>query len=353
MAGKEGGIFLPNKENPDREDSGIHIFSLEGKPRNVGIIFSGHFFPGMGKEFGKSRTAEKIYRKAHQAVGYDIRDFSFDKGGSYLKPGISEIAAYVYNHICYSLAGESPQFSTPKVLAGRDIGFYNALVASGAISFEEGLKLVIVEAENARKMHDQYKGRLVAKTLETAKGRRKPKTLDKTINELKEKGFHVESVGPEGEIEIYSFSEIYERNEKYLRRLESHGTKVTSRRAERPTHLHTASSPRILLEALGKAKTKDAVIPVIAGTTGELIQTELEIRQEIINQSLNMIRWDKVIETLEGRRQLDSLEMGHEGILSKARKNKKATVALIGVSAGVAFALAYGLHRFKTKKDDQ
>lgn len=348
MARQEQGISP--SEKTEGKDSGFRVFCLEGKPQRFVFIFSGQAFPGMGSELKPTRATEKIYKNARKLLGYDIRDFSFDKREGILRPGISEIAALVYNHVCFTLASESRELPTPQALAGQGIGFYNALVASGAISFEQGLRFAIAEAEGAQKIYDLCKGRLVAKTLEAGGEWRKPKELSEIINELEKKGITIEAIGPEGQIEIYSFREIFEQNQTYFENLKRRGIMVSARRAETPFHLHMASSSLTLLEELGKAKIKDAKIPVVAPTTGEPIQKEGEIRQEIASQSINTIRWDKVIETIEARGNLDSLELGSGGFLSKARKNKKATVAIIVVSAGVASALAYGIHRLKTKK---
>jgi len=117
----------------------------------IGFLFPGQGaqFVGMGKDlFDQSPSARELYEKADDILGYSISQICFDGSEAeltrtlYAQTGIliTSLAALA------ALREKSPELA-PSIVAGLSLGEFTALTASGAISFEDALKLVQVRAE--------------------------------------------------------------------------------------------------------------------------------------------------------------------------------------------------------------
>lgn len=94
---------------------------------------------GMGKEFyDDSALARDIFARADEALGYQLSEICFEGPEEELKlTQNTQPALLVVSTIAYSLLQEKPT-----VAAGHSLGEYSALVASGALAFEDAVVLV-------------------------------------------------------------------------------------------------------------------------------------------------------------------------------------------------------------------
>lgn len=104
----------------------------------------GSQFPGMGKElFEESDKARSLFEKANQLLKFDITRVMFQGTEEELKQtNVTQPAIFLHSVI---LAAISENFE-PQMVAGHSLGEFSALVASGALSFEDGLLLVAQRA---------------------------------------------------------------------------------------------------------------------------------------------------------------------------------------------------------------
>ncbi|WP_044173860.1 ACP S-malonyltransferase [Flectobacillus major] len=100
----------------------------------------GSQFIGMGKDlYDKSETAKALFEKANEILGFRITDIMFNGTDEELKQTkVTQPAIFLHSVI---LAKETPDFK-PEMVAGHSLGEFSALVAAGALSFEDGLVLV-------------------------------------------------------------------------------------------------------------------------------------------------------------------------------------------------------------------
>jgi [acyl-carrier-protein] S-malonyltransferase len=98
-------------------------------------------FAGMGKDlYESSDIAKELLDKANEILGFRITDVMFEGSAEELKQTkVTQPAIFLHSIIKAKIAGESFQ---PDVVAGHSLGEFSALVAAGAMSFEDGLKLV-------------------------------------------------------------------------------------------------------------------------------------------------------------------------------------------------------------------
>ncbi len=98
-------------------------------------------FEGMGKDlYESSELAKDLFEQANEILGYRISDVMFEgTAEDLMQTKITQPAVFLHSIIKAKMAGDDFQ---PDAVAGHSLGEFSALVASGAMSFEDGLKLV-------------------------------------------------------------------------------------------------------------------------------------------------------------------------------------------------------------------
>ena len=102
-------------------------------------------FPGMGKDlYENSPKAKELFEKANEILGLRITDIMFDGTDEDLRQTkVTQPAVFLHSVISALCMGEGFK---PDMTAGHSLGEFSALVAAGALSFEDGLKLVYARA---------------------------------------------------------------------------------------------------------------------------------------------------------------------------------------------------------------
>lgn len=98
-------------------------------------------FTGMGKDlYENSPLAKELFEKANEILGFRITDIMFEGTGEELKETkVTQPAVFLHSVILAKTLGEDFK---PEMVAGHSLGEFSALVANGALSFEDGLRLV-------------------------------------------------------------------------------------------------------------------------------------------------------------------------------------------------------------------
>lgn len=107
-------------------------------------------FVGMGKDlYDNNAIAREMFEKANEILGFRITDLMFEGTEDDLKQTkVTQPAIFLHSVILAKTMGE--EFK-PDMVAGHSLGEFSALVAAGALSFEEGLKLVSARAKAMQK----------------------------------------------------------------------------------------------------------------------------------------------------------------------------------------------------------
>jgi len=106
-------------------------------------------YPGMGKDlFENSAEAKVLFEKANEILGFNITAIMFEGTAEDLKQTkVTQPAIFLHSVL---LAKTRKDFS-PDMVAGHSLGEFSALVASGALTFEDGLTLVSKRAQAMQK----------------------------------------------------------------------------------------------------------------------------------------------------------------------------------------------------------
>ena len=102
-------------------------------------------FVGMGKDlYDNNPKAKELFEKANDILGYRITDIMFDGTDDELKQTKATQPA-VFLHSVIKAISLGDEFK-PSMVAGHSLGEFSALVAAGALNFEDGLRLVYARA---------------------------------------------------------------------------------------------------------------------------------------------------------------------------------------------------------------
>lgn len=110
-------------------------------------------FVGMGKDlYDNNQLAKELFEKADEILGYRITDIMFAGTDEELKQTkVTQPAVFLHSVVSALCLGDA---FCPGMVAGHSLGEFSALVAAGALSFEDGLKLVYARAMAMQKACD-------------------------------------------------------------------------------------------------------------------------------------------------------------------------------------------------------
>lgn len=118
-------------------------------------------FVGMGKDlYDNNVKAKELFDKANEILGYRITDIMFEGTDEELKQTkVTQPAVFLHSVISALCTNEDV---TPDMVAGHSLGELSALVVAGALSFEDGLKLVYARAMAMQKACEAVPGTMAA-----------------------------------------------------------------------------------------------------------------------------------------------------------------------------------------------
>ena len=112
----------------------------------IAYVFPGQGaqFSGMGKDlYEQSVEAKALFEQANEILGFRITDIMFDGTKEELKQTkVTQPAVFLHSVVLAKVLGVEPA-----AVAGHSLGEFSALVVAGALSFEDGLRLVAKRAE--------------------------------------------------------------------------------------------------------------------------------------------------------------------------------------------------------------
>ena len=107
-------------------------------------------FVGMGKDlYDNNPVAREMFEKANEVLGFRITDLMFEGTDEDLRQTkVTQPAIFLHSVILAKTLGD--EFN-PEMTAGHSLGEFSALVAAGALNFEDGLRLVSARAQAMQK----------------------------------------------------------------------------------------------------------------------------------------------------------------------------------------------------------
>ena len=252
----------------------------------------GSQFVGMGKDlYENNALAKELFDKADEILGFKITDIMFAGTDEQLKETkVTQPAVFLHSVISALCLGD--EFK-PAMVAGHSLGEFSALVASGALSFEDGLKLVAARANAMQKACEKNPGTMAAIIALP------DETVEQVCEEVSKEGKVVVAANYNcpGQLVISGEKEaIAEACEK----LKAAGAKRALPLAVGGAFHSPLMQPAKdeLQAAIEKTEIKAPKCPVYQNVDGKPHTDPAEIKANLIAQLTSSVRWAQSVENM-------------------------------------------------------
>jgi [acyl-carrier-protein] S-malonyltransferase len=290
----------------------------------------------MGKDLHDAYTvARKTYEEADGILGFSISEVSFNGPEELLRETRNtQPAIFVHSVAAFRVLAESNV--TASTAAGHSLGEYSALVAAGALRYEDGLVLVRKRGELMHQAGQERPGTMAA-VLGLPAG-----ALDEVLREASKRGV-VRPANLNSPAQLVVSGEVEAVEECMRLALEKGAAKAVRLPVGGAFHSPLMeSASRGLEDVLRGVEVRKAGFPVVANYTAEE-ETEPEtIRQNLARQVLGAVRWEESMRRMLSGGVKHFVEVGPGNVLKGLMRgiDRQASVASAGSPAGVSGALA-------------
>lgn len=279
---------------------------------------------GMGLDLYENTTLGKDYfDRANDIMGLDIQDIIFNGPEDTLKQTqYTQPAIYIVSVIIGLLLMEKG--IQPSSAAGHSLGEYSALTLAKSFDFETGLKLVKVRSEG---MHNA--GRLHPGTMAAVIG-----LDDKTTRDICDQYTNgiVVAANFNAKGQVVISGEVDAVHAVMLMMKDAGAMKVIELNVSGAFHSPLMTSAKeILSEMLLSIEIQDSEIPVYANVTASPITTADDIRQSLIDQLENPVRWHESITRLVSDGMTRAVEVGPGRVLQGLSRRIDRSLDMSGV----------------------
>lgn len=268
-------------------------------------------FTGMGKDlYMKSPEAKEMFEKANEILGFRITDIMFEGTEQELKQTkVTQPAIFIHSVI---LSKSIDNFN-PDMVAGHSLGEFSALVAAGAMSFEDGLRLVSARAQAMQKACEKEPSTMAAVLgCEDSKVEEICKEIPGVVVPA--------NYNSSGQLVISgSIEAVNEACEK----LKAAGAKRAIVLAVGGAFHSPLMAPaeKELAEAIEKTVISKPVCPVYQNVDAMPNQDPVKIKENLIKQLTAPVRWRQIVENMwsDGAREFTELGPGAvlQGLIKK------------------------------------
>lgn len=281
-------------------------------------------FTGMGKDLhNSSATAKELFEKANNILGFRITDIMFDGTADQLKETkVTQPAVFLHSVILALTMGDSFK---PDMVAGHSLGEFSALVAAGALSFEDGLKLV-----SQRALAMQKACEITPSTMAAVLG-----LEDKVVEDVCE--------GVEGIVVAANYNcpgQLVISGETTAVELACEALKAAG--AKRALILPVGGafhSPMMeparkeLAAAIEQTAFKNPVCPVYQNVPATAVSDADEIKKNLIIQLTAPVKWTQSVQNMIADGGIEFIEVGPgnvlQGLVKKIDKEAQTSAAAI------------------------
>ena len=275
-------------------------------------------YVGMGKDlYENSELAKQLLEQANEILGFRITDMMFNGTDEDLRQTkVTQPAIFLHSVI---LAKTMPDFK-PDMVAGHSLGEFSALTAAGALSFEDGLKLVSQRAMAMQKACESEPSTMAAIV-----------GLDDQIIEEVCASIN-EVVVPAnynctGQLVISgSFKGIEEACEKLIEKGAKRALKLQVGGAFHSPLMEPARAE--LAKAIEETPINEPICPIYQNVNAKPFTNPVQIKENLIAQLTSPVRWTQTVQNMIIDGATDFLEIGPgsvlKGLIKKIDRNVNA-----------------------------
>ncbi len=247
---------------------------------------------GMGKDLYESfDLAKAYYEKADEILGIPISRISFEGPMEKLtETQVTQPAIFTLSVILYELLREAQVL--PDMVAGHSLGEYSALVAAGAFTFEEGLRLVKVRSQAMQDAGEKYPG-----TMAAIIGLKEAKVAEACTSASSEGIVQPANYNSPGQIAISGEVDA-------VRSAMEKAKEMGARRAIELVVSGAFHSPlmseakQVMRETLADLDFKTPTVPVYVNVSAKALDNSADLKQALIDQLDHPVLWIQSIENM-------------------------------------------------------
>lgn len=270
------------------------------------VVFPGQGaqFCGMGRElYEQSVEARELFERANEVLGFRITDIMFEGTAEELRQTkVTQPAVFLHSVILAKVLGVQPL-----AVAGHSLGEFSALVVSGALSFEEGLRLVSKRALAMQRACEKEKGTMAAVLA----------LPDATIEEVCaaiEGVVVAANYNCPGQLVISGAVEAV--NQACVKLKEAGARRALLLPVGGAFHSPLMEPARKELEeAIEKAQFCEPICPIYQNVDAKPHTSPEEIKQNLIAQLTAPVRWTQIVENMSADGYTSYLEIGPGTVL--------------------------------------
>lgn len=273
------------------------------------IVFPGQGaqFVGMGKElYENSDLAKELFTKANDILGFDIQSIMFEGTEDDLrKTSVTQPAIYIHSVVAALVNGLDKEAA---MVAGHSLGEFSALAVAGALSFEDGLRLVSIRANAMQKACD-----MAASTMAAIVGME-----DEVVEQLCA-SIDGESVVPanyntEGQLVI---SGSVAGIDQAIERATAQGARMAKKlEVNGAFHSPFMEPARLeLAEGIENTPFNDARVPVYQNVTAAPATDKTVIKENLLKQLTAPVRWTQTMKAMIADGATEVVESGPGKVL--------------------------------------
>ncbi|MGO9704615.1 MAG: ACP S-malonyltransferase [Limisphaerales bacterium] len=279
---------------------------------------------GMGKDLAeKFPSAKAWFGRANAALGYDLAAICFNGPEAELtKTENAQPGIFLVSWVCFELLKEKAPNQKFDATAGLSLGEFTALTAAGAMSFEDGLRIV------------RQRGRFMQEACETTRGGMAAVIgLDEapTREVCAEAGVMLANLNCPGQLVISGESD------KITKAVELAKAKGAKRAIALPvagayhSPLMAGAQPKLQAE-LARVKLLPPVVPVISNVTGQPHGVAANISARLVEQVTSSVLWEKSMRYLLAQSFTRFIELGPGTALSGFMKRIDKNAQMLNVA---------------------